>query len=225
MDDPTRITGPSVSAVIAASASSAPVADTPLGEFTAACPVAGIVEPQEGTARPPRPGLQMHGLGAGHVRAQATQEHHARLTPGKAVIGEPAALRGFKKFGVVHRVSLVSPVPCPVVAAQTIPGPAGRQFDAHGSGSSIPGAPGYRPREHPDGLDAVCLPRHSGRVSYIPATGRSVGAKPTRRLADEPNFPDLPRWREPILRGRHHPCRGRRRHLSLAREKRPSAPP
>src|SRR6056297_4297732 len=69
------------------------------------------------------------------------------------------------------------------------------------------------------GVDSAAPFAHLDARDDIPATGRSVGAKPTRRLADEPNFPDLSRWQFARLRRWRDPRRGRRRHLAIAREK------
>ena len=47
-----------------------PVPDRAIGKGTVALPVAGIVEPEEGTAFAMRPVFQINGLGAMHVRFQ-----------------------------------------------------------------------------------------------------------------------------------------------------------
>jgi hypothetical protein len=54
--------------------------------------VAGIVEAQEAAARRPGPVLEPGGLGPGHVRAEAAEEHHGRPRALGAVVGDAAAV-------------------------------------------------------------------------------------------------------------------------------------
>ena len=59
----------------------------------------GIIKPQESTPAAFSPGLQMHRLGAGHVRPIAAQKHHTRPGAGGLMIGDAAALGCGQKLG------------------------------------------------------------------------------------------------------------------------------
>ncbi len=78
--------------------------------------------------------------------------------------------------------------------------------------SNTSGGPGVEP-------PAVDFPTTiADRKHDIPATGRTVGAKPTRRMADGPDFPDIPRWQQPRFRQGRDRRRSGRRHRALARQ-------
>ena len=69
-----------------------PDADRAILEAAGGLAVPLVVEAQEGLAALAAEILQRHGLGAGHVRHEAAQEHDARAPPGAAVIGDCDAL-------------------------------------------------------------------------------------------------------------------------------------
>ena len=65
-----------------------PVADAGIVEPAIRCPMAAIVEAQEGLAGLDAMRLEMDSLGPGHVGAEAGQKHDARRTAGRVAIGQ-----------------------------------------------------------------------------------------------------------------------------------------